>query len=154
MRLTFTQLSTLQRQDIYSAGGSSLSQATTWAFPHDDPVAQSEMRRGWETRRARENKTSKRERCLDSTGQFPWHIPVEMQGEDNKCRTSWSTIKRLAKLITQFHLSRSEDMLPWILPQTEELAWLRKYWQGVSNCLPEHWLHPLTCWRKCRKKKK
>ena len=35
-----------------------------------------------------------------------------VQGEDNKRRASRSTSKRLPKLITQFHLSHSEDSLP------------------------------------------
>lgn len=40
MRLTFTQLSTLQRREIYSASGPGWCQASTWAGPRDDPVAQ------------------------------------------------------------------------------------------------------------------
>lgn len=40
MRLTFTQLSTRQEQEIYPARGLGWSRASTWARPHDDPVAQ------------------------------------------------------------------------------------------------------------------
>lgn len=53
-----------------------------------------------------------RDGCLDSPGHFLWQIPIDVQGEDNKRCASRSTLNRLAKLITQFYLSHSEDSLP------------------------------------------
>lgn len=118
-RLTFTQLSTLQRQEIYSASGPGWSQASTWASPHDDPVAQPWNEAGLRKRVAwgRGKKTEREGWMSRFSWTFLWQILIDVQGEDNKRCASRSTLKRLAKLITQFHLSHSEDSLPWILPQ-------------------------------------
>lgn len=116
MRLTFTQLSTLQRQEIYSAGGLGWSWVSTWAGPHDDPVAQPCNEAGLKS-----NRGEKTERGRDeSPGHLLWQIPIDALEDDNKRCASPSTLKRLAKLITQFHLSHSEDSPPWILPRREE----------------------------------
>lgn len=103
MCLTFTQLSTLQRQEIYSASGLGWSRASTWAGPHDDPVAQPFN----EAAKGEKQSGGRRDGCLDSPVHFLWQISKDVRGEDNKRCASRSTLKRLAKLITQFHLSHS-----------------------------------------------
>lgn len=119
MRLTFTQLSTLQRREIYSASGRDWSQVSTWTSPHDDPVAQPWNEAGLQSNRGGNGERGRR-RWLDSPRLFLWQIPTDVLGEDNKRCASRSTLKRPAKLITLFHLSHSEDSLPWIQPQRKE----------------------------------
>lgn len=67
MRLTFTQLSTLQRREIYSASGRDWSQVSTWTSPHDDPVAQPWNEAGLQSNRGGNGERGRR-RWLDS----PW----------------------------------------------------------------------------------
>lgn len=90
-----------------------------------------------------------RRRWLDSPRLFLWQIPTDVLGEDNKRCASRSTLKRPAKLITLFHLSHSEDSLPWIQPQRKEqtsnLPSYAEIWHSVNDCLPECWLQPCIC---------